>query len=313
MSTTLRPFDWRDLPALHRYRAQGVFLDSALALTRGDRLSPWALISSLAPSTGVYTWVCSGECDDQPLMGQVAHTAEAPFARLSFLAPETALESPSITGLLEQLAYQAGEHGALHLLAEIDEQSAAFEALRTAGFGVYARQKIWRLSHNGDDPKPEIPWETASSHDAFAAQSLYHNVVPGLVQQIEPLPVKQIQGFVCEYNGQLIGYVNLKYGNRGIWAQPFIHPDVTPVEARLRDMVQSIPDRRPRPLYICVRTYQSWLEPALEALGAEPGPSQAVLVKRLAVQQRVSRPFALPKVEGQPEVSAPIARSKQNS
>jgi hypothetical protein len=34
-------------------------------------------------------------------------------------------------------------------------------------------------------------------------------------------------------------------------------------------------------VYVCVRSYQAWLETALEDLGAEPGPRQAVMVRRL--------------------------------
>jgi hypothetical protein len=243
-------------------------------------------------------------------MGQITYAPGAPFARLAFLAPNVALRSPSLTDLVEQLAFLAGELGAFNLLAEIDEHAAAIEVLRETGFGVYARQRIWRLKTTANLAKPEIPWRAAASQDVFAAQALYHNLVPGLVQQVEPLSKKLIHGLVCENNGQLIGYANLKSGSHGIWAQPFIHPDVEPVDARLGDMLKSIPDQRSRALYICVRSYQSWLENSLTTFGAEPGPMQAVLVKRLAVQHKAKRPFTLPAVEGQPEISAPIAHSK---
>ena len=35
-------------------------------------------------------------------------------------------------------------------------------------------------------------------------------------------------------------------------------------------------------MYLCVRSYQTWLEPVLEDLGALAGPRQAVMVKHLA-------------------------------
>ena len=312
MTATLRPFDWRDLPVLHRYRAQGLCLDAALGVTRGPNLAPGVLLSYLTPVTGIFTWICSNEDDQQPLLGQMSHYSDETFARLTFLAPEEALESPSLADLLEQLAQNAGRHGAFNLLAEVDEQSIAFEPLRKAGFAIYARQRIWKLIKNPNNIKPEIPWTAANSSDSFGVLTLYHNVVPGLVQQVEPLSSKQVNGLVCHYNDEIIGYVDLKYGSRGIWAQPFIHPDVKDVESRLCDLLPSLPNQREREVYLCVRSYQSWLEPALNALESQQSLSQAVLVKRLAVQQRSARPFALPQIEGQREITTPISQSKQN-
>ena len=75
------------------------------------------------------------------------------------------------------------------------------------------------------------------------------------------------------------------------------------------DLLSKVPNRRSRPVYICVRSYQSWLETAIEDLGAEAGPRQAVMAKQLVSQQKASRAFAIPALEGgQPEITAPIAR-----
>ena len=309
----IRPFDWRDLPTLHRYRDQGLCLDSTLLATRGQVLTQGVLLSFLSPATGIFTWVCFGNRDEHPLMGQITHSADSPFARIAFLAPESALDSPKIQELLDGLVQQAGKRGAFNLLAEIDERSVAFEALRKAGFSIYARQRIWRFGDDAHDSNGEIYWKTAGDQDTFAVQSLYNNVVPGLVQQIEPHSTDNLHGLVCYKDNELIGYVDLKYGHRGIWAQPFIHPDVENIEIYLSEIISSIPDQRSRPLYFCVRSYQSWLEPALDELGAESSPLQAVMVKRLAIHYKVARPFALPRLEGQPEVSAPAVQSKRNS
>jgi len=309
----IRPFDWRDLPTLHRYRNQGLCLDSTLLATRGQVLTQGVLLSFLSPATGIFTWVCFENRDEHPLMGQITHSADSPFARIAFLAPESALDSPKFQELLEGLVQQAGKCGAFNLLVEIDECSVIFEALRKAGFSIYARQRIWKLTDDAHEPDGESYWKTAGSQDTFAVQSLYNDVVPGLVQQIEPHSTDNLHGLVCYKDDKLIGYVDLKYGHRGIWAQPFIRLDVENIDIHLSEMIRSISDRRSRPLYICVRSYQSWLESALGELGAQSSPLQAVMVKRLAIHYKVARPFALPKLEGQPEVSAPIAQSKRDS
>ena len=76
-------------------------------------------------------------------------------------------------------------------------------------------------------------------------------------------------------------------------------------------MPNNIPNRRSRPIYLCVRSYQAWLEQYFEDLGVEAGPRQAVMVKHMAVAQKSARAYALPALEsGHAEVSAPIVRSE---
>jgi hypothetical protein len=310
----IRTFDFRDLPLLHRYRNQGLFLNSSLVLTRGPVLVSGVLLSYLAPSTGVFTLVCQDEDDSgQALMGQVVHTAGSPFARVAFLAPADGLNCSGLTELLDHLVRHTGTRGAFHLIAEVDDNSVTFESLRAAGFGVYARQRIWKVAGEAPDPGAENPWRPVREQDAIAVLSHYNSLVPGLVKQIEPLAADHLEGMVSWESGEVLGYVDVKYGHRGIWTMPVIHPDVQNLENHLAYMLRYIPDRRSRPVYLCVRSYQSWLESAVEIIGAEPGPIQAVMVKHLAVRRRVKSSFTLPQLNGQPDISAPIARSKRNN
>jgi hypothetical protein len=232
------------------------------------------------------------------------------------LSPDEALDSPALYSLLDYMASLSGERGAMRLLAEVDERSLAFEALRHASFAIYSRQRIWQLtgqpegSPNTNQP-PGEGWRAASSRDVIAIRSLYNNLVPGLVQQAEPFSSQRPRGMVYCHSGELLAFIELKYGHRGIWAQPFVHPDAEDVSDWLVDLIRNLPLRRSRPVYLCVRSYQSWLEPAIEDLGAEAGPRQAMMAKHLAIPQKVARMFALPALEsGRPEISAPIARSE---
>ena len=65
---SVRAFDWRDLPALLRYRNQSVYLDSALVLTRGPMLVSGALLSYLAPAIGIMTIVSNGTKTDPSII-----------------------------------------------------------------------------------------------------------------------------------------------------------------------------------------------------------------------------------------------------
>jgi hypothetical protein len=306
---TVRPFDWRDLPALHRFRQRTVFLHSELVLTRGPLLVPGALFSYLAPAMGLFTATVNGGESPDPIIGQVMQSPGGTSAHLTFLTPEETLRQPSVAALLENLAVISGELGAFRLLADVDERTSAFEALRRDSFSIYSRQRIWQLNRpeNGRPPVGS-GWRSATSQDALPVRSLYNNLVPALVQQVEPFNPEKPRGLVYYQNGDLRAYVDLRYGHRGIWVQPFIHPDAEDVEEWFVELLQLLPARHSRPVYVCVRSYQSWLEPAVEDLGAVPGPRQAVMVKHLAQPQRARATFAMPVLEsGRPEISTPIA------
>ena len=258
----IRSFDWRDLPALHRLRDQCVFLDNVLVLTNGPVFAPaGALLSILSPVTGVYTFLYTGvEAEGTVLFGQILHTQGWSSAHLSFLAPESATGGAGLSELVDQMISQVGERGALHIIAEADEQTEIFDQLRQIGFGVYARQRIWKLTEGPTSGKLPGLRRAVIGRDLASVKFLYANLVPGLVQQVEPPPVSQMQGLVYYRGSELLAYVEIKYGPRGIWVQPFVHPDAENVVEPIVDLLKNLPYRRSRPVYICVRSYQAWLD-----------------------------------------------------
>jgi hypothetical protein len=281
----IRSFDLLDLPTLHRYRHEGLFLDSALALTWGTTLVPaGALLSYLAPATGIFT--CLSHEDGKgarPMLAQLTHTASSPHARLSFIAPESALDSAALQELMEYMAAQVGERGGHNLLAEVDESTQIYEALRRAGFAIYARQRIWKVEDWPKEGERVKGWRSVVSREEIAVRSLYNALVPALVQQVEPPPWDRLRGMIYRHEGDVLAYAGLTYGPRGIIVQPFFHPDVEDITPKVVALLDNLPNRLTRSVHVRVRSYQSWLESALEEVGAQPGPRQAVMVKRLVV------------------------------
>jgi hypothetical protein len=212
------------------------------------------------------------------LLGSVTHTLGETFARLLYLAPAAQLTHPSLSLLIEHLAAQAGTWGAFHVLAEVDETSEVFPALRSAGFAVYAWQRLWDVSSIAATGS-RSDWKRTREVDVPAVQNLYHQIVPPLLQPVEPVPRRAV-GMICQDGMRC--YVNPSAGTLGIVLSPLIHPDATDVGTKLSVLVANLPDRRNRPVYLCVRSYQAWLEPALEDLGAQASTRQAVMVKHLA-------------------------------
>jgi hypothetical protein len=273
---TVRSLDLLDLPILYRYRAEAASLDSTRALTRGSPLGAIGLMAYVNPRRHVYSALCRD--DGAVMVGGVIHSHGESYARMLYLAPASNLDHPGLPALVENLSFEAGNWGAFHVSAELDELSPAFTPLRRAGFVVYAGQRMWDVTAMEGKKETNL-WPRAQSENLPTIQNLYHQIVPPLLQPIEPMP-RRPAGFICGDRG--ICYATVYRGLNGIVVFPLMHPDATDVAEKLQSLIQNLPNRAGRPVYVCVRTYQAWLEHVLEDLGARPGPQQAVMVKHLA-------------------------------
>jgi len=295
---TVRPFDFMDLPFLSRYRGALIPLHTARLLTHGNPLGVRAMLSYLNPRRFIHTAVASE--NGRSLMGQVILREEETSARLTFLAPGENAEELA-AAILDHLSVRSAEWGAFHLLAELDEDSKVFRSLRKAGFTMYAWQRIWKL------PKASAasasPWRRAEDADWPAIQSLHAQIVPALIQPIDALS-RQAEGIICRQQDSLQAYASLTSGPAGLWVQPLVPPE----SGCSAELFSSLAAPGNRPVYVCVRSYQAWLETVLEELGAQPGPQQAVMVRRFAKLQKVDEKVsAMEKVLVKPV--APAARA----
>jgi len=281
---SIRPLALLDLPYVYSFRDEAIGLDTARTLTRGNPLGAVGLFAYVNPVRHIYSAIINGE--GQSVLGGIIHSRNDTFAKLLYIAPSSQLNHPNLPELIENLASQAGAWGAFHVLAEVDERSDAFVALRKAGFSVYAWQRMWNVSEiteAGSARRPEpvegSDWIRVRSVHLPSVQSLYHQIVPPLLHPFEPQP-KAPTGWMCGESAKC--YVSMVHGVYGIVLTPLIHPEATDVSAKLASLINNLPDRRNRPVYLCVRSYQAWLEPVLADLGAQGADRQAVMVKHLA-------------------------------
>ncbi len=273
---TVRPLDLRDLPNLYRFRDEVVSLDTVRTLTRGHPLGASGLLAYINPARHIYSAVA--DTGEQCLMGGITQARGESFAKLLYLAPATHLDHPDLPELIEDLSAEAGSWGAFHILAEVEETHPAFTALRRGGYSVYAWQRMWDVSSVNPASEAGL-WKRVASVDMPAVQALYHQIVPPLLQPLEPLPQRAF-GLIC--NEGVKCFVSLSTGLSGIALIPLIHPEALQVGSKLAALIDHLPNRGGRPIYICVRSYQAWLEPVLEDLGAKAAARQAVMVKHLA-------------------------------
>ena len=272
---SIRPLAIFDLPYLYSFRGEAIGLDASRTLTRGSPLGAVGLMAYVNPARHIYSAIVNGA--EESVLGGIIHSRDETFAKLLYLAPASQLGHPDLPELIENLAIQAGEWGAFHILAEVDETSEAFIPLRKSGFSVYAWQRMWDVSQIAESG-PEVPWTKVKSVHLHAVQNLHHQIVPPLLQPIEPQP-RDASGWMCNEGAKC--YVGVSQGVYGIVLTPLIHPEAIDVSGKLASLIAKLPDRRNRPVYICVRSYQAWLEPVLADLGAQGADRQAVMVKHL--------------------------------
>ena len=272
----IRPLALFDLPYVYSFREEAIGLDTARTLTRGNPLGAVGLMAYMNPAKHIYSAIVNGSEDS--VLGGIIHSRDETFAKLLYLAPASQLGHPDLPALIDNLSAQAGAWGAFHVIAEVDETSDAFVPLRRSGFSVYAWQRMWDVSQIAESASG-VQWTRVRSINLHSLHNLYHQIVPPLLQPVEPQPNDGL-GWMC--NEGVTCYVGVSQGVYGIVLAPLIHPEATDVGAKLASLVASLPDRRNRPIYVCVRSYQAWLEPVLADLGARGADRQAVMVKHLA-------------------------------
>jgi len=273
---SIRPLALLDLPYLYSFRDEAIGLDTARTLTRGSPLGAVGLFSYVNPVRHIYSAITNDE--GRSVLGGIIHSSNDTFAKLLYIAPSSQLDHPDLPELIENLAAQAGAWGAFHVLAEVDEANPAFVALRKAGFSVYAWQRMWNVSEI-TEAGSGAEWKRVKSVDLISVESLYHQIVPPLLHPFEPQP-KFPTGWMCDEGVKC--YVSMAHGVYGIVLTPLIHPEATDVSTKLASLISNLPDRRNKPVYLSVRSYQAWLEPVLADLGAKGAERQAVMVKHLA-------------------------------
>ena len=295
-----------DLPKLPAFREKWVALDNRWILTRGNPLRALNFLSYLNPKRRIYTAI--SETDAGIALGGIIQHPDENFARLTYLAPEQ--PAPSSLALIDHLSAHAGHWQARQIVAEVAETDPFFVELRQGGFSVYSRQRIWNL--RGIAPsKPEIPsWHRQKEQDLFSIQTLQAEIVPPLLQPIEhfsPSPT----GMVCQAEESL-AYVDCTFGSQGIFLRPLIHPNTDDMREKLFGLLGALPNRRDLPVYLCVRSYQAWIEPVLEQMGATASETQAVMVKHLVKRQRKSKSVPTGRNRAWAKPAASIQRVKKN-
>ncbi|MGB1287919.1 MAG: hypothetical protein ACPG7F_15375, partial [Aggregatilineales bacterium] len=275
----IRTITLTDIPLLRRLSAAGILLDTETALTRKAPGSHSTLLSSILFPAGIHTLIARG--GSRQVVGQLRYRQEDSCAHIVYIVPEGDDEQNNSLLILDALAREAGRHGAHFLMAEIEPEHALYETLRQARFASYARQTIWR--HQPVTRQHETPLRLAQAtpQDEIGITSLLYNIIPTMLQHVA-LPEGDMKGLLYRHEGQIAAYIAYVEGERGIYALPFIHTDVADIAQELLEAAWTQLASDDVPLYICIRTYQYWLDSILDRMNFTSWTEQVMMVRHIA-------------------------------
>lgn len=307
-----RKISGRDLFSLPRYQKGFQYLDNEQRLINNPGLFSSAVLSITMPSSGFCTAVQSLEEGPYPfIIGQLYRPASNLSARLVFLAPGEFITHPGYGRVINFLTAQAGERGAVQVLAEVPLNSPEEETLFQTGFRGYAEQQIWKLPQRLMSNTGRKTWIPVSIRDQEQVISLYQRVVPAVVQRVEAPPSRpEIAGMICRQDERAVGFAETRFGPKGILIDLILEPELTEVDELLGALFYYLPYRNTRNVYFRVRSYQERIASALERTQAEPSAEQKTMVKRLAVYYNAKQTFRVQGFEKQPDITTPISNTK---
>ena len=196
----IRSFTLRDIPLVHRLSEQGVVFNTKSALIQDVHPLREALVYMLIGGEfPTYVW----RADNGSGVGFAQLRQEEDETRAHILCLGSATENQQSQetaddvlsedmwiAFLEQVVKRAGEKGIQSLIAEVDEFGDELTTLRHAGFAVYTRQDIWAFDwQNSSVPEnDQLRLVKATAEDDWDINLLYANIVPPLIQLVEPAP-----------------------------------------------------------------------------------------------------------------------------
>ncbi len=328
----VRSFTLRDFPLVRRLSEQGVSLHTESALT--DNLQPsWGALLNIVVRAEYPTFVLKSEGKNGSGFIQILLEEDRHHAHILYLSPSIEkdnvayqtdkplvnIEQPGDAwlSLLDQAVFEVGQYGIHSLVAEVDENGPELPILRLAGFAVYARQDIWVYENliDKEENANDAPIKLQPRHesDDWDIQIFYTNIVPRLVQLVEPVPpLEKGETWVLrDEDKELMAFVHIHEGAVATWLRFFIHPSAESSAKEIVQMaMQIVTAKKKRRVYCCVRRYEGWLPAALEQTNFMPWGSQAVLVKHTVHHTRDKMPSLEMKIDrsGFP-VSTPTIRS----
>lgn len=284
-------------------------LQATLKQIYGSPRGFWWMASQIDPGQSVLTlrfndgagreWLC-----------QVRVTSQTDTMNLSFIAGDQDIPQEAVDHIISDLVKRSPKLGAIHLVAEVEHKNPILEKLRSCGFGISAWQDIWKIPSQFTTtqiPNPKWEWCPLAEVDWWQTSQFLHALIPPISHVTDLPQAYQTRFWVCHEQDRIVAFADVHYGPRGIWIQPLFDPGVARCTDLLCDLFRCMPAKLARPIFLSVRSYQSWLFRSIELMGADYLGHQAILIKHMAAYLSESVPVDMMTIQKRkPKPSHPI-------
>jgi hypothetical protein len=328
----VRRFNLADVFLVKRLQRQAACLDLETALLWSPAPLSLAIMEYLPLGQGTSATFVQNASASRPeaIQGfvQAWDRPDKVSCDVEFIAPlldDSAAAFDLWCELLEHLAVARAASGHQRILARVPEEGRAVEAFRQAGFGAYARRRVFRSDRPQNAPTPQSAgFRPFAERDTSTVLRLRHQVTPRPVQHAEggangerdPTTVlpwwktHHTKQYVWEEHGELRLHLSILIGQEGQWLTLVLDPSFAlDVDGVLAEALTLTSPNVTGPVYCSVRGYQGGLSPALESAGFEAVASEVLMVKHTTARAKIAVNTLSPALEKGVETAAPISSS----
>ncbi len=252
-----------------------------------------------------------------------------PEADVVFIAPSLEADDDAVSiwyRLLAECAKEIGGRGGQRLFAQVAGGNGVEEVFRQAGFSVYAREDIYRLTSWPTNLTKENSLRHQRARDGWTLLRLYAQFTPRPVQIAEGMLSPEGQGgkmgdwwdqsggsgHILQVENELVGAVRVRRGDAAYWLRFWLHPQAQEQSEQLVRGALSLLWAAPhRPIYCGIREYETGIRDELEAAGFRYLLTRSLLVKHTTVRAKESVLKLMPALEKRPEPAASVSHHTQ--
>ena len=311
---TIRPFTVGDVLLLQNLSRHATQLHIEKTLMQ-PRSPIWSALRTCFPwrSSSCITYVLRQDENGLARAGlvQLEVRPDRHEARVTLLSP--ALDAPQghpavWQKLLSQSVQELGERQITRLYCDLPDQPLVVNTFKQAGFQLYSRETIWRLTSSAYDwsmsPRSTLI-RLQQSEDDWQLLRLYNMITPASVQQAEgrisleekaysntllsPILDDHLglpsSSFVLDGYGGVEGSIQITWGKGVAWLRLWVdtnNPDSKSANLLLRHALAEISENHGvHSVYIAVRNYQEGLASILCDYGFAPFTDRARMVRNI--------------------------------
>lgn len=209
-------------------------------------------------------------------------------ARINWLLVLDQSSDSGCLRIIDNLAFEAGLHGAKFLLAGVEKESELFPLLRRAGFCVYGWERFWRMK-----PLPRKfaadklgAWEKPSAEDVHEYNKFRNKQLTPALRAIASADGRILPDYILRIDHGIAAYADVKvFGNKAV-LYPVLTNDLKDQQSILLSLAAQLPEVI-QVRYISQSGGQDGLEGALENIAEAAAARREQMVKYFSIVEKV--------------------------